>query len=199
MNSIYTTKDAFELYVYYVALKRHFTSSYDFIKYNGKIKANSHSFETRKDKFFFYKLSRLSEGKDIIFANILDSPNVWIGDLLEEKAKDVYIGWRKRIDSLSYVFRTDLSELNEDDPNQDILTKGDHPRLLRLYMMNRVNIETLIILDDLMNIFSYWNKNIRDNILWPDIYSKCKKYKPFINYDKEKMRKIVLDKYKNIR
>lgn len=197
MSSIYSTKDAFDLYVYYLAMKRHFTSTYDFIKYNGKVKANSHSFETRKDKFFFYKLSKNSNAKELIFANILSDPNVWVGDLVEDKAKDVYLAWRKKIDSLSYVFRSDLGELDQDDPNSDILTTGEHPRLLKLYMMNRVSIETLIILDDMMKIFRYWDKNISDTILYPDINRMCKKYRPFLDYDKDKMRKIVLDKFAN--
>ena len=197
MSSLYSTRDAFELYVYYLALKRHFTSSYDFIKYNGKVNANINSFETRKDKFFFFKLSKDENAKEMIFANLLADPNMWIGDMLEEKAKDVYFTWRKKIDSLSYVFRTELGELDFNDPKSDIMTTGDHPRLLKLYMMKRVGEETLIILDDFMSIFRYWDQNISDTILYPDINRKCKNYRPFLDYDKAKMRKIVLDKFAN--
>jgi len=193
--SLYSTKDAFSHYVFYLAVKRHFTSSYDYFKYNGKVTSSSHSFETRNDKFFFYRLSKEPDGKEIIFANILNNPNIWVGELVEDKAKEVHQEWKKKIDTLSYVFRTDLGELDFDDINKDILTKGEHPRLLKLYMMKRVNIETLIILDDLMGFFPYWNKNISDNIIWPDINMKCKKYQPFLSYEKTKMRKIVLDKY----
>lgn len=197
MSSVYSTRDAFELYVYYLALKRHFTSSYDFIKYNGKVNANINSFETRKDKFFFFKLSKDENAKEMIFANLLADPNMWIGDMLEEKAKDVYFTWRKKIDSLSYVFRTELGELDFNDPKSDIMTTGEHPRLLKLYMMKRVGEETLIILDDFMSIFRYWDQNISDTILYPDINRKCKNYRPFLDYDKAKMRKIVLDKFAN--
>lgn len=197
MSSMYSTREAFDLYVYYLALKRHFTSNYDFVKYNGKVKANATSFETRKDKFFFYKLSKDSDAKEIIFANILANPNIWVGDLLEEKARDVYVAWRKKIDSLSYVFRTDLGELDFNDPKTDIMTTGEHPRLLKLYMMNRVSAETLVILDDLMSIFRYWDQNISDTILYPDINRMCKNYRPFLDYDKAKMKKIVLDKFAN--
>ena len=35
--SIYSTKDAYEVYCYFLALKQHFTSNYDFFKYNGKV------------------------------------------------------------------------------------------------------------------------------------------------------------------
>lgn len=196
--SIYSTKDAFDLYVYYLALKRHFTSNYDFFKYNGKVKANAMSFENRKDKFFFYKLTKYPNPKDHILANVVENPDVWIGDLLEDKAKDVYDKWLKIRESLSYTFRTDLGKLDYDDPNKDIMTSGEHPNLLKLYMQGQFHIESLIILDGLMKIFSYWDKNIQDTILWPDINKKCENYKPFLQYEKEKMRKIVLDKYKHL-
>jgi len=196
--SIYSTKDAFDLYVYYLALKRHFTSNYDFFKYNGKVKANAMSFENRKDKFFFYKLTKYPNPKDHILANIIDSPDVWIGDLLEDKAKDIYDQWLKIRESLSYTFRTDLGKLDYDDPNKDIMTSGEHPNLLKLYLQGQFHIESLIILDGLMEIFSYWDKNIQDTIIWPDINSKCMNYKPFLQYEKSKMRKIVLDRIKHL-
>lgn len=196
--SIYSTKDAFDLYVYYLALKRHFTSNYDFFKYNGKVKANAMSFENRKDKFFFYRLTKYPNPKDHILANIIENPDVWIGDLLEDKAKDVYDQWLKIRESLSYTFRTDLGKLDYDDPNKDIMTSGEHPNLLKLYMQGQFHIESLIILDGLMKIFSYWDKNIQDTILWPDINKKCQNYRPFLQYEKQKMRKIVLDKYKHL-
>lgn len=196
--SIYSTKDAFNLYVYFLALKRHFTSNYDFIKYNGKTRANAMSFENRKDKFYFYRLSRMPEAKEYIFANILENPEVWVGELLEDKARGVYESWLKVQESLSYTFRNDLGKLDYDDPNKDIETSGEHPNLLKLYMQGHFHIESLIILDDMMKIFSYWNKNIRDTILWPDINKKCQNYRPFLHYEKSKMRKIVLDRIKHL-
>jgi hypothetical protein len=141
----------------------------------------------------------MPEAKELILANMITNPKIWVGDLLDDKARDVYNDWKKRKESLGYVFRQDLSELNEDDPNSDILTNGDHPRLLKLYMRKQIHIETLIILDDMMKIFSYWDKNIKDTIVYPDINNTVKKYKPFLEYDKAKMKKIVLDKYKHIR
>ena len=198
MKKLYSTRDAFDIYVYYLAMKRHFTSNYDFIKYNGKVNASSHSFENRKDKFFFYRLSKMPESKDLILANLLDDPTKWIGEFLDDKAHEIYHEWLKRKQSLGYVFRTDLSELDEDFNSNFVVTDGQHPRLLKLYMMNRVSIETLAILENMVKYFRHWDKNISDNIVYPDINNKVKKYSPFLDYDKDKMRKIVLDKYNAI-
>mgnify|MGYP000282246571 FL=1 len=198
-NSVYSTREAFDLYVYFLALKKHFTSNYDFFKYNGKVKASLYSFENRNDKFHFYKLSKKPEAKNLILANMLENPKIWIGDLLEDKCLDIYKQWEKKQQSLGYVFRNDLSKLDFDDPKADLrVQNGQHPRLLKLHINGEVEIETLIILNDLAKFFSYWEEKISDTILFPSINKKCRDYQPFLNYDKAKMKKVVLDKYKHI-
>lgn len=196
--SVYSTQAAFELYMYYLALKRHFTTDYDFFKYNGKVRANQQSFENRKDKYQFYKLSRRKDAKEFILANMLFDPTLWIGDLLDnEKAEEVFNEWTKRQQSLSYMFKNDLSELN-DDFNSNILVKdGQHPRLLQLYHMRRINLETLVIIDDLVNNFSYWERKISDPIMFPSINKLVSKYRPFLTYDRKKMKSILLDKFQS--
>lgn len=196
--SVYSTQAAFEIYMYYLALKRHFTTDYDFFKYNGKVKANQQSFENRKDKYQFYKLSKRKDAKEFILANMLFDPTLWIGDLLDnEKAEEVFTEWTKRQQTLSYVFKNDLSELN-DDFNSNLLVKdGQHPRLLQLYNMRRVNLETLVIIDDLVHNFSYWEKKISDPIIFPSINRLVGKYRPFMSYDKKRMKSILLDKFQS--
>ena len=51
----------FESYKTFLAVKSHFTTSYDYIKYNGKVNATQSSFEVRKDKYQYYKLSKQKE------------------------------------------------------------------------------------------------------------------------------------------
>ena len=196
--SLYSTNDAFNIYVYYLALKRHFTSSYDYFKYNGKVKANTMSFENRKDKFFFYKLSKKKEAKDIILANMLANPNAWAGELLDDKAESIYKDWAKRKQSLTYEFKSDIVNMDDDFNLNFYVENGQHPRLLKLYMMNRISLETLVILCDITGCMKYWEKNISDNIVFPDINTLVRKYQPFLEYDKAKMRKILLDKYNDI-
>ena len=196
--SLYSTNDAFNIYVYYLALKRHFTSSYDYFKYNGKVKANAMSFENRKDKFFFYKLSKKKEAKDIILANMLANPNAWAGELLDDKAESIYKDWAKRKQSLTYEFKSDIVNMDDDFNLNFYVENGQHPKLLKLYMMNRISLETLVILCDITGCMKYWEKNISDNIVFPDINTLVRKYQPFLEYDKAKMRKILLDKYNDI-
>ena len=193
--SLYNTRDAYEMYVYYLALKRHFTSSYDYHKYNGKINASITSFETRKDKFFFYKLSKRSDAKDFILSNIVNNPKIWIGDMLSDNGEQVFTEWTRRQQSLSYIFKSELGKLDEDFDSNLITKDGQHPKLLRLHTSGNISKETLIIIDDLTNVFSYWSKKILDNIIFPDILNICNKYKPFLNYDKSKMKQILVAQF----
>jgi hypothetical protein len=194
--SVYSTQAAYEIYVYYLALKRHFTTDYDFFKYNGKVKASQQAFENRKDKFQFYKLSKRKDAKEYILANMIYEPTLWIGDLLDnEKAEEIFVEWTRKQQSLSYVFDTDINELNSDFNSNLVVEDGQYPRLLQLYNMRRVNVETLIIIDDLVKNFRYWERNISDPIIFPQIKRTVEKVRPFISYDKAKMRQLLMKKF----
>ena len=195
-QSLYSTREGFELYSYYIALKKHFTSTYDFFKYGGKMRLTVDSFERRKDKFFFYKLGKRKDCKEFLLANVIVDPDVWIGNLVDSKdADEIFREWSKRQQSLGYVFSNELDELNEDFNSNFVVVDGQYSRVLQLYNMKRLSIETLVILDDLTGCFKYWDKNINDTIVYPNINKIVKKYRPFLNYDKVKMKKICLDKY----
>lgn len=194
-NTLYNTKDAYELYVYYLAIKRHFTTSYDFFKYQGKVKVSAMSFENRKDKFHFYKMSKDKEARDLILANMLVNPNIWIGEMFDDKAMRTHQEWKKKKQSLTYQFKSDINELNDDFNSNFIVEDGQHPRILKLYNMKRISLETLVIVVDIVGCMGYWNKNISDKIVWPHINTLVSKYRPFLEYDKVKMKQILVDKY----
>ena len=120
-KSLYSTQDAFDVYICYLALKRHFSSNYDYFKYNGKVNARIDAFENRKDKFFFFKLAKRKDYKDFLLANMVNNPDVWVGDLVDSQtANETFTEWSKRQQSLGYVFGNELDELNEDFPATDV-------------------------------------------------------------------------------
>lgn len=188
----------FEMYKHYIALKTHFSTDYDYFVYGGRINAKLEYLRKRNDASFFVKASKIKNGKEIIFANILDNPRFWVGEISEMEAVEVYKKWRKRIEALSYNFKSELSHLNLENPNDDLIVKKGFPRLLELHTSGDISIETLVILDDLLGFLRYWEKKIDDTLIWPDINRKCRKYRPFLSYDKEKMRKILLDKMNSL-
>ena len=88
-----------------LGIKLHFNSaSYDFIKYNGKVKADLPSFMKRKDKYHFAKLARTykSELLDFYVAN-LSLKDAWVGDLLENESK-IYVRKKSGIENRVYYW-----------------------------------------------------------------------------------------------
>lgn len=186
----------FESYKTFLAVKSHFTTdSYDYVKYNGKINASASSFETRKDRYQFYKLSKHKDPLKYLVSNFVDGDLKWIGDLFNDESEKVYTDWLKRQQSLTYVFEQDLNKLLTNFDDNVIVKNGQHPYLLKQYLRRQVSIETIIILNDILGFFGHWNKKIEDGVLWPSIYKKLNKYKPFFHYDAFKCRKILKDKF----
>jgi hypothetical protein len=195
-----TGYEAFEIYQ---ALKLHFTQdSYDFFKYNGKTHVSVNAFENRKDKYHFYKLSRKYTDKqdliDFVVANLLISDRLWVGDLLSEDADVRYKTRQKVLQSLSYVFENDCRTLfNGQNPN-DVLKvdDGDYPVLLRKAVRHEITIETICLLNKILDFIPKWDKQITDTIRWPDYRKKLTKYAAFLPQDIVKY-KLILKKVLN--
>lgn len=185
-----------EVYREYISLKNHFSiQSYDYFKYQGKTSASSKSFDKRKDKIFFEKLARHHDPRGMLLANVLKNPKVWIRDLsYSEEATKNYEEWAKRMQSLSYVFRGEVSKLQNDFDLNFLTENGSHPKLMKMYLGKQVSLETLVILTELTGCMIYWDKKLSDPI-WKEVKIMVSKYAPFIRskYDVEKLKKIVVD------
>lgn len=190
-----------EAYQLYTALKLHFTTTYDFVRYGGKVNsATVKSFEINKGKYFFYKLSRKYNKEELFgfyIANFLQNPKVWVGNLLAEDCDSNYKVWLRMQQSLSYIFEQELSKVLDmvDKPDELLqVVDGDYPLLYTLYKQGDVSLETIIIMNDIMNFMPMWSKKVTDDLIFPDFVRVCEKYKPFINYDKVKMLGILKSK-----
>lgn len=189
--------EAFDAYILYLCLKRHFTinSGYDYFKYNGKTNASKNTFMTRNDRYSFHKLSKKSDPKGYLISNFIEyGPKIWIGELVnDEKYENTFKDWLKRKESLSYVFKNDISYLDSYSLDKDLTPKnGQYPKLLTLFLEKKISIETLIILNKIFGFFKSWNSKIEDPVLWPEIYNMCVKYSPFMEYDLTKIKKILI-------
>jgi hypothetical protein len=196
MTINYATDESFRVYVDYLALKRHFTTdSYDYQKYNGKVRASFDSFSTRNDVFFFYKLSKKKDWHNMILANILKNPNIWVREILEENAETIFAEWEGRIDSITYIFKNDLSRLKENYADNFIPVNGQHPYVISLYLQNKISIETFTILANISNVYERWSKEVVDKIVAGDIIRLSKKYYPFLEINRKKFSDIVKEHF----
>jgi hypothetical protein len=191
--------NAFEIYQLYLALKLHFTDeSYDFHRYHGKVKANAATFDGRRDKYFFEKLAKHSDPQGFLVANIIsDRGGSYIRDLAYgEQSKKVYADWLKIKESLTYQFTNDINKLPSDLKSCLSADQNNHPQIIKMYLSNKISLETLCILVDVTKSLEYWDKKLVDDIVYKDIGMLIKKYTPFIVFERENIKTIVRKKLK---
>lgn len=178
----------YEVYRDYVALKRHFSSSYDYFKYSGRTNVTVDSYKKRRDKYFFKQLAKEKDPHSIILANLVASDK-WIGEIsVNDEAHAIYRAWMKTNQSLTYIFEAEINSL---DLRTALVVKGGHPDILRKYYRGQIRIETVVILMDLLKLGKVWDEKMKDDPLWKETSLKLRKYLPFLKYNKQKMLSIV--------
>jgi hypothetical protein len=182
----------------YRALKLHFTTDYDFIKYRGKVKYTVDQFNKNKQIFVYEKLSKKfsdEELKYFFIANFLQNENVWINDLLSHEAIEIYTQYSKRQQSLSYVFENDLLNIFNEEHIKNLFkcNSDDFPLLLKKLFRNEICLETLIIMNNCFPFLHKWDERIKDTIIWPKVKQKLFKYNEFLVYDKSKFKSILIN------
>lgn len=192
--------EPFEVYRYYLALRLHFTTDqYDALKQRGKVRASKQAFAKRTDLIAIRKIAETYSDKDIVnflVANFITGDR-W-GGVFDTEAKERFLGWKKRIESLAYTFEKDLNYLqlqmekiekvfdNVFDPS-----KNEHPYILKSYLRNTTSIETLVILNKFYNFVDKFDKEYSNDLMWPDISRIIKKYSPFLTIQEEKYNGIL--------
>jgi hypothetical protein len=185
--------EAFDAYQMYLGLKLHFTSDYDYTRYGGKTSASKSSFIKRKDRNFFARVARKygESTEDYFVSNFVSTPKGWLGEFNETN----YNNWIKRKQSLTYNFIQDMSLIFsqvEDFNSIFSCKKGQHPVLLRNYLAKRINLETMVILQGLVGYVKQFDKELKDDLVWPDNRRLVVKYGAFLSYDKEKCKVQLL-------
>lgn len=185
----------FQVFCIYLALKQHFTKpNYDVIKYNWKVRASIDSFHKRKDRYFYEKLSRKkneNEIKNFFISNFIAANNpqsIYIGDFSEE----IYLNWMKRVQSLSYNFKTEISNLFNEHAFKDALEckNSQHSILIRKHLQESISIETLTILEKILHFVKEYDK-ILDDPMWDILSLKIKKYDSVLNIDTERFLELL--------
>ena len=190
----------FEVYTTYLGMKNHFTKDkYDFIKYSGRTRASVASFNKRRDRYFFERMSRKKEDSEIVnyfianFTSHDDPSKVWIGEIIQNGETN-FKQWQKRNQSLSYIFGNEVEGIfTRDNFDSYFSTQGQHPKILKAYMRKEISLETLVILDKILGFRSRLDKKLDDPI-WCTVSLKMKKYEPFLNIDVFKFKRILKEK-----
>ena len=82
----------------------------------------------------------------------------------------------------------------------DIFTsvKGQHPPILKYFLSKKINLETFMILDDILQFSKHLNEKIQEKVLWPKLYDRMIRYKPFLTYNTTKLKMVLKKKLKEM-
>jgi hypothetical protein len=192
--------DAFDAYKIYVSLKNHFTvESYDYFKYGKKSKTNFDAFLKRRDKLFFAKLGNRKGDhlEEFLVSNFIHDPKIWIGELLSDTSETRYKNWKKKHESLTYNFTNEIDFFSilssEEFENLFSVNVGEHPKIILKYLQGEISIETVIILDSILNFIHRYDRMITDPV-YKEVSNLCKKYRPFLRFEQAKMKLVVKSK-----
>ena len=193
------TMEAYDAYKIYIALKSHFNGDYDFVKYNGKTNVKVDSFLKRGDRPFFGRVARkylTSENvKRFFISNFLVNTKGWIGDFNEQN----YVDYKKRIESLKYNYKNELQEILRKVKLLDeifLVNGGQHPLLLKQFLAKKVSLETMCIMESLLEYCKYWNEDIEEQYVWKEQEKLIKNYSSVLTFDRNLYKIITMSTIK---
>jgi hypothetical protein len=194
----------FDAWSTYMAIKLHFDKgTFDAFKFNFKGPRLSQSaFNVRKDKYFFEKVARKYPKKqDMItffLSNFLEG-NSWVGTMNDSAP----MNWIAKMQRLDYTFGEDIGVLRDSCEKRgcsfdDALRPNagrSAPLIIELYQSQKISLESVVILDVLLNFIPRINKVVVDPLgMFEEIFNKMIRYKPFIesrvNIEKSKLTVI---------
>jgi hypothetical protein len=207
MDDIETT---FKAWVAYQGIYAHFTRDYDYFKYKGKGNWNSidsmqRSFSkqevngnfsmqrkvfqnigktfTNKEALIFFYLSQFTNG--IMWPTHFDS--------------DLYDEYVERMNNFDFTVKRDMMEIkkymDKFEVEFDDIFKVDginHPVILKLGLSKTISLETTAVLDMILGFVDNIDRTLNDP-LWNDHSVLIKNYKPFLEVDVVKQKKIIMD------
>ena len=194
----------YDAYKKYVALKLHFQQKdYDYFKFAGSAKVSREKFDTRNDKYFFQRIAKLYDAKQLeqlLVANFIVNKSAWIGEVVSDVGRSRHTEFKKTSQALEYNFREDMLSIKQlidvgDVQSFDSLftcvNGHDWPELVTITLHKTICVESFIIMNKILNFIPKMNAHINDSLVWPEMYQLCRKYSPFLNVDIKQYRSIM--------
>ena len=146
---------------------------------------------------WFEKLSRQKTDEEIIdffvanFVECQDPQSLWIGEIIRE-GETRYRSWGKRVQALTYLFKEEIQNVfsSGDFDKMFIIENNRHPQILKEYLQGKLCLESMIILDRILNYKKDFDKKLEDPI-WEFVSMRISKYSTFLHTDVFKFRKIL--------
>lgn len=193
--------DAFKLY--HIA-KIHFTSDAGYIHKYGWNMKKIPNFNTRKDKHFFIRLARKyrkpEHFQEFLVANMSHNPDYWAGDLIQDECNDRYLQWVGRQESIEATFKNEVFTAIENlwangKKFSELYNplNGSRPQLLRFYNKGILSLDTMVLLDNILQYTKTFNRDLGDDDPeWRTLRRKLELYRPLLQTPKGFTSKSIL-------
>ena len=187
----------FDAYRCYLSLKNHFTKDhYDYYKNEGRTRVKKETFYKRKDRFWFERFARQKNDKEVVdffvsnFVSTTDPAKMYIREMIQT-GEDRYIDWKKKVESLSYVFKEESEDLfKNNDMDKVFDCSQGHPIVLKKFLGGNISLDTLVIYDRILGYGNNFDKKLKDPV-WETVSRRVRKYTPFLNIDVFRYKKIL--------
>ena len=157
--------DGYQTYQIYQSLKLHFTSDYDAVKYNYRTAVKRDTFERRRDRYFFEKLSRRFNKEKLIHyftSNLIQNPSVWIGDMSDE----IYNAYIARYDKLTYMLSQDMNLMSDKEYSFDQLCTTSDDNTTNVFLESlrsgEIHLESVVLVDIMVNFLNRLKSDLSD-------------------------------------
>jgi len=99
---------------------------------------------------------------------------------------------------MTYLVKSDLSNIVSYLDNNNVtfdelfaVRDNELPLLLQFQQEDLIQVETLVAMDRVLNFFARWDKNVEDDIFYPIVRKRIKKYEGFVNVDVSKIKSLM--------
>lgn len=146
---------------------------------------------------WFEKMSRQKTDQEILdffvanFVSCNDPQSLWVGEIIKDGETN-YKNWNKKIQSLTYIFKEEVDNLFSGKNFDDLfkITGNGHPDILKQYLQGKVSLETMVILNQILNYKKEFDSKLMDPI-WEFVSMRISKYSSFLHTDIFKYKKIL--------
>lgn len=165
----------FQIFKIYHGCFLHYTTNYDYQKYNGNTSYTEETFNRRRDKYSYHKLARefADQNADFVeyyFSWLFYNRAKWVTtkNIVEDQAR-FQLEWlnysKKHLDN----FAMDMMKVRTID-SKDLFKKLQY---------GDIHYQTLLILNKFTNIIDLMNADLQGQPLWDLKYKKLKKFQSF--------------------
>ena len=187
-------------FIYDMATKLHFnTEDYNVFEYKGNVRGTSYKHFLAKRDHTSYNNLALKFDTDLESIQFLAANYVYKNSSPVHNtavSNNNYIIWKKRKQSITNTFLTDVDSLilymeKKDYQYKDLITcNGGMSELFKLYLGGQVTIESLHMINEMEPFLPEWKSKMLP--MWSADLLIIKKLKKFVIFDEAKIKEIYL-------